>query len=118
MTFFLCVAGLVWFSWYRAKLRGVPWFSYGNQPDMRRDRTMAKRRQTMRLRTESIKPKSPWLLSTAGAPASFPDLDALTRNPETSARLVADIKMRNPEKSLGWCAEKAIYDIERDRMAR
>lgn len=49
--------------------------------------------------------------------SSFPALDALTRNSDTSRRLVAHIRALNPDKNLEWCAEKAIYDIERDRMA-
>ena len=51
------------------------------------------------------------------SPLSFPRLDELTRNPETSARLVEHARARNPDRSLKWCMEKAIYDIERDRMA-
>ena len=110
--FLSAIAVLMWFSWARARAEGVPWFSVGGQPDMRRDRARAK----TALRTRTLKPKSPLL--TTSAPTSFPNLDALTRNPDTSHRLVADIKVRNPDRTLEWCAEKAIYDIERDRLGR
>ena len=45
-------------------------------------------------------------------------LDELTRDRSTSERLVRRVSERNPGRSSQWCIEKAIYDIERDRMAR
>jgi 4-hydroxybenzoate polyprenyltransferase len=33
----------------------------------------------------------------------------------TAQRLVSDYKHRNPSRSLKWCLEKAIWDLERDR---
>ena len=44
----------------------------------------------------------------------FPALDELTRNSDASARLIARLRALNPDRSLDWCEEKAIYDIKRD----
>ena len=43
----------------------------------------------------------------------FPALDELTRNSDASARLIARLRALNPDRSLDWCEEKAIYDIKR-----
>ena len=85
-------------------MNGVPWFSFGDQPDQRRARHMAKRAQQARA-VESQR-------------LHFPALDELTRNSDASARLIARLRALNPDRSLDWCEEKAIYDIKRDRMAR
>ena len=130
MNLLVWLAIAVWFSWAIAKERGVPWFRFGGtkpQPN----------RWSSRLRTESIKPQSPWLKGkeqpTAQKPAQrkspqtrvvrlqHPDisrLNALVHNEELSQRLVERLKEKNPHRDYGWCIEKAIYDIERDRMAR
>lgn len=42
-------------------------------------------------------------------------LNSLTHDPATSNRLVQSIKAKNPQKSLNWCAEQAVWNIERDR---
>lgn len=42
-------------------------------------------------------------------------LNALTHNEATAKRLIFSLKQRHPERSLDWCAERAINDIERDR---
>lgn len=34
---------------------------------------------------------------------------------DAANRLVAQAKFRNPNKSIDWCVEKVIYDLERDR---
>lgn len=34
---------------------------------------------------------------------------------DTALRLVSQVKMKNPDKSIDWCVEKVIYDLERDR---
>lgn len=44
-------------------------------------------------------------------------LDHLTRDPRVSERLIERIEFNNPGKSKRWCAEKAIYDIQRDRRS-
>ncbi|MGB3788982.1 MAG: hypothetical protein WA949_13305 [Phormidesmis sp.] len=104
LLFWLAVAGLILFSWTRARMKGVPWFCFGSQPDQRRARHMAKRAQQIRLEENRR--------------SRFPALDELTHNPDASARLVARLRSLNPDRSLDWCEEKAIYDIKRDRMAR
>lgn len=35
----------------------------------------------------------------------------------TANRLLSQVKMNNPNKSINWCIEKVIYDLERDRGA-
>lgn len=42
-------------------------------------------------------------------------LDSYTYNRETSYRLVCQVAENNPGKSPQWCAEKALWDLERDR---
>ena len=43
-------------------------------------------------------------------------LNGLTRNQATSKRLIENVKSKNPQKSLNWCAERAIWELERDRQ--
>lgn len=45
-------------------------------------------------------------------------LTLLHNDKETANRLVAQIKRNNPNQSINWAAEKAIYDLERDRGGR
>lgn len=40
----------------------------------------------------------------------------LAGNPSTAQRLYQDIKRKNPFATEEWCLEKAIYDLERDRI--
>ena len=42
-------------------------------------------------------------------------LDRLTRDRRTSERLVQKVAYQYPDRSMRWCVEKAIFDIERDR---
>lgn len=35
----------------------------------------------------------------------------------TANRLLSQVKINNPNKSINWCIEKVIYDLERDRGA-
>lgn len=35
----------------------------------------------------------------------------------TANRLISQVKINNPNKSINWCVEKVIYDLERDRGA-
>lgn len=42
-------------------------------------------------------------------------LTALTHNRELAERLVANNQKNNPGRSADWAADKAIYDLERDR---
>lgn len=45
-------------------------------------------------------------------------LTLLHNDKETADRLVAQIKRNHPHQSTNWAAEKAIYDLERDRGGR
>ena len=45
-------------------------------------------------------------------------LTLLHNDKQTADRLVAQIKRNNPNQSTNWAAEKAIYDLERDRGGR
>lgn len=45
-------------------------------------------------------------------------LTLLHNDKATANRLVAQIKRNNPSQSINWAAEKAIYDLERDRGGR
>ena len=45
-------------------------------------------------------------------------LNSLTHSPELSMRMIRHTATKNPNRSEQWCVEKAIYNIERDRMAR
>jgi outer membrane biosynthesis protein TonB len=42
-------------------------------------------------------------------------LERLTRSPATAKRLVESNQAKFPDRSLNWCCEKAIRDLERDR---
>ena len=50
--------------------------------------------------------------------AALQKLDTLTHSREVSMRLVTNIGAKHPMRNAHWCVEKAIFDIERDRMAR
>jgi len=34
---------------------------------------------------------------------------------DTANRLLSQVKINNPNRSINWCVEKVIYDLERDR---
>jgi len=34
---------------------------------------------------------------------------------DTANRLLSQVKVNNPNRSINWCVEKVIYDLERDR---
>lgn len=42
---------------------------------------------------------------------------ALTRDKDVAQRLIDQTLHRNPGRSLSWCCEKVIYDLQRDRRA-
>ena len=130
MLIFLCVVvGLMWVSYVRARDRGLPWFSLGGSKRLRTQepvprfssgrpnyQSRAKRRSgqsgpALDSRKRRAKPAE---VFPAGA---FHRLTGLTRNVETSDRLVRQISAVNPDKDMLWCVQKAIYDIERDRMS-
>ncbi len=39
----------------------------------------------------------------------------LHNDQDTASRLLAQVKLHNPNQSMNWAAEKVIYDLERDR---
>lgn len=42
-------------------------------------------------------------------------LRLLNGDRNTANRLIAAVKARNPDRSIDWCAEKVIFDLQRDR---
>ncbi len=42
-------------------------------------------------------------------------LRLLNGDRNTANRLIVAVKTRNPDKSMDWCAEKVIFDLQRDR---
>lgn len=42
-------------------------------------------------------------------------LRLLSGDRNTANRLIALAKTRNPDKSIDWCVEKVIFDLQRDR---
>lgn len=89
------------------------------------------KRSANRQRRRPIRPQSPWLknnsvvqgdlhlnrqLKETIASETLSHLNSLTRDRATSIRLVEQVKDRNPGRDLNWCAEKAIRDLERDRL--
>lgn len=130
MTVFWClIFGLICISYVNAKQKGVPWFSMGQS--VQRQTAQSPRS----LRTKSIKPKSPHLVSNPKTQqvlrqtpipsklnkveiVAFHRLNELTHNKELTQRLINNVQARNLHRNRLWCIEKAIYDIERDRMAR
>ncbi len=42
-------------------------------------------------------------------------LRLLNGDRNTANRLIAALKARNPDRSIDWCAEKVIFDLQRDR---
>ena len=48
--------------------------------------------------------------------ALWQKLNALTHDPETTNRLIRNTVSKNPEKTVDWSAERAIWTLERDRQ--
>lgn len=68
-------------------------------------------------------PRPAWARSPAPIPSSesipvrlLMQLDDLTHDRAVSERLVWQAQSRYPDQSVIWCAEKAIWDLERDRF--
>lgn len=105
------ISALLW--WYSESVKQIKKRKERRIDANRKDRNYRPRR--------SIKPKSPWLSRAAKDMKRLPGfnrLNGLTRNVETTQRMIEYVAMRHPEKDQQWCIEKAIYDLERDRMAR
>lgn len=49
-------------------------------------------------------------------PVLIMKLDRWTGDRDISNRLVRNVEERNPGRDGRWCAEKALWDIERDRQ--
>ena len=106
------IAVLLW--WYFESIKQI-------EKQKKRRMDTNRRNRNYKLRTRSTKPKSPWLSRAAKdikRSPGFNRLNRLTRNVETTQRMIEYVAMRHPEKDQQWCVEKAIYDLERDRMAR
>jgi hypothetical protein len=43
-------------------------------------------------------------------------LNSYTGDREASLRLIQQVAQKNPDKSGQWCSEKALWDIQRDRL--
>lgn len=56
------------------------------------------------------------MVSPQSSEASRKKLFRLTGNVETGRRLVQRIRVANPDRSEQWAVDKAIYDLERDRL--
>lgn len=73
--------------------------------------------------TSSPPPSVPRSVSfSSAAPPAFSipatilsKMDRYTYNRATSERLVRQVAASNPGKTGAWCAEKALWDLERDR---
>lgn len=138
MSIFLSVvACCVVFSWFRAKELGVPWFSWGGARPIsarptadayshwkRPGKANAARRYKAEKAAGKQQKRHPTKAerelqrqASAAERMVIGRLHSLTRNEEVSDRLIGHVQERNPEKDRVWCIEKAIYDIERDRMA-
>ena len=113
--FFVAFCLFSLWSYGRAKQKGLPWFSAGGK------QTTVRSRAAIRLRTHSIKPQSPWLQERkrqGSEGLAFKRLTELTHNADVSRRLILNASDKHVGRSELWYIEKAIYDIERDRMAR
>lgn len=82
--------------------------------------------QSPYLRTAGSQPSSPASPRSTPSPAnaspafSIPvallsKMDRYTYNRDTSERLVRQVAASHPGKTGAWCAEKALWDLERDR---
>lgn len=102
-------------SYALAVEKGVPWFDWSGQ------KRVKQRRQSRSPKTSSEMEKSSLFrrpVSPASRSPTFKRLNELTRNREITERLIQHAAQRHPDKTPEWCIEKAIYDLERDRMAR
>ncbi len=145
-AFIAIVVFLVFWSRNRAIEKGLLWFGWSKNTVKPAAAYYQHRTESIETRSKAsgqhrtgIKPKSPWLerpRAKAQPSAVYParplrqkgngavessalkKLAALTHSPEVSARLVLSVSQKNPGRTQLWCVEKAIYDIERDRMAR
>ena len=101
--------------------QGKPWFRAGGTKRSRR--IVPRKMRPPKRRFSSETTPCLWTHPVVGnnassLPRSFHKLTELTRDRKTSERLVRRISQMNPGRTADWCIEKAVYDIERDRMAR
>lgn len=77
------------------------------------------RRRLARSRKEFIGKSEKWHWERATRQKTLPlktHLASLAGSPMTAERLIKNIQNNNPTASEQWCVEKAIYDLERDRL--
>lgn len=106
--------GVVW-SYALALEKGVPWFDWNGQK-RGQQRRQGRSPKTSLERGKSFQFRRP--VAQASCSSLFRRLNELTRNREITERLIQHVSQRHPDKTAEWCIEKAIYDLERDRMAR
>lgn len=92
---------------YNAGAVKVPFFSLGTQPQARRVRVSS------RPVARSTPPASAANQREIGQAVSKINRD--THNAEVSVRLLHSTRQANMSRSIGWCAEKVVDDILRDR---
>ncbi len=112
-------------SWASAKKRGVPWFSAGKppRPSVQRESVPrlssgrpAYQSRARRKKAAKVQQVEPARISRRET-AAFYRLKELTHNRDVAERLIDQVQVCNPRRDRRWCTEKAIWDIERDRMA-
>ncbi|MBD2019412.1 hypothetical protein H6F43_04335, partial [Leptolyngbya sp. FACHB-36] len=60
-------------------------------------------------------PRNPTRLDQASRKLQRRLLTLLHDDRQAADRLLAQVKLRHPDRSTDWCVEKVIYDLERDR---
>lgn len=118
MALFLALAVLGFVAWwlrynqlYRAGAVKLPFFSFGQTTQRPR-----KVRVTYRPPPTAARQSAPVDASTqreVGQAVSR--ITTYTHNYDVSVRLLHSETGRNPGRSVGWCAEKVIDDLVRDR---
>lgn len=123
----LAVSSWFWQQYKNRRRERAKWAAIRQQRlnDKRRSRVQKqelenRRREAAKVQLPKPKPERRHYMIKPPAPAPVPqrlriNLDALTRSPETSDRLVDGLSHQYPGKSRRWLTEKAIADLERDR---
>lgn len=105
----------IFLIWHRRETlkKGKPWFSWGAR------KTTVRYRARGRLRTHSIRHRTPARKArNADMTNAWARLNSLTHSPDMTRRLVENLMNKHSHRGELWCIEKAIYDIQRDRMGR
>ncbi len=104
---------VVW-SYALALEKGVPWFDWNGKKRVQRRRRVRSPKTSPEMGKSSLLRRP---VAQASHSPVFKRLNELTRNREIAERLIQHVAQRHPDKTPEWCIEKAIYDLERDRMA-